>query len=520
MPEAHRMGTRSVSLALCAWIAAVGAMRPAVLPRLQSSITRGPAVAVTVDARHEHQRIEGFGATYISLADGDADSLSADLRRRALAAAFQDVRLTTGLLDGPVLEMGPDGVPRNDDDDPNHFNWQGFRTARATTIKRVLLDRPEAASLGTLVWGQRINVRWGSPWLGDLRRRDFSRFLDEAAEQVAAGLVYWRDTLRVTPKYVLLFNEPTTGNRELNGGTIRDVVELVKRVGLRLRREGFSSVKFVVPNEESEAASLETARAILSDAEARQFVGAIGYHPYPWGSPYVSIPRLLAAADLGRVNAERRSLRHDLRDLANRYRLPLWMTEVSHGEVDARSFDDLRGRAIHIHDELEYADAAAYFGMVGIWDLQTHRLHYGNTDGFWNEEGTVVLVDQSTNTVRITGMGYAIGHYARWLHAGAVRLEVRSGDPLILVSGFRDDTTHRFVAVMINDAPEDRTLRIETTGLRISGEVSGERSTAAASWMPITATAPSGDILTVQVPAKSVTTIAVSAEPERSTSER
>src|SRR5579864_5999058 len=227
------------------WVSAglVTAMGSAVLSRGQPTAAIVSPVIVAVDARHEHQRIEGFGATYISLADGASDSLRGELRHRALAAAFQDVRLTTGLVDAPVIEVGDDGVPKNDDDDPDHFDWQGFRTARAATMKRVLLDRPEAAGLGNLLWGQRINVRWGSPWLGDLRRHDFSRYLDEAAEQVAAGLTYWRDTLKVTPKYVLLFNEPTTGNRELNGGTTRDVVELVKRVGRRLAREGFTTVK-------------------------------------------------------------------------------------------------------------------------------------------------------------------------------------------------------------------------------------------------------------------------------------
>ena len=263
----------------------------------------------------------------------------------------------------------------------------------------------------------------------------------------------------------------------------------------------------MVPNEESEDASLNTAKAILSDDEARRYVGVIGYHPYPYGSPYASVPRILASADRGRVDRGRESVRRRLADLARQYQVPVWMTEVSHGEVDARSFDDLRGRAIQIHDELEYADASAFFGMYAVWDMRSQQRHFGSPDGFWDQEGSIVLVDQATNTVRITGIGYAIGHYARWLSAGAIRLEAKSGDPLVLVSAFRDDASRRVVAVVINNAPDARSVRLRVAGLRLSGAVAGEQSTGIARWSPI-AGAVGDDGVTMDVPGKSVTTIA------------
>jgi hypothetical protein len=36
----------------------------------------------------------------------------------------------------------------------------------------------------------------------------------------------------------------------------------------------------------------------------------------------------------------------------------------------------VRGRAIQIHDELVYADAAAFFGMNAMWDTTSHAQHY------------------------------------------------------------------------------------------------------------------------------------------------
>lgn len=64
-----------------------------------------------------------------------------------------------------------------------------------------------------------------------------------------------------------------TGNTELLYGQTQDVVDLVKRVGARLSQAGFT-VKFVLPNEETEDKSLATATAVLSDPVARQYVGA------------------------------------------------------------------------------------------------------------------------------------------------------------------------------------------------------------------------------------------------------
>jgi hypothetical protein len=109
---------------------------------------------------------------------------------------------------------------------------------------------------------------------------------------------------------------------------------------------------------EPDVKSLETARAILDDPEARRYVGAIGYHAYPYGSEYCSIRRILADSGRGRPPAARVRARNDLRDLARHYGLQTWMTEISHGEAGA--FDSLRGRAIHIHDEMIYANASSY----------------------------------------------------------------------------------------------------------------------------------------------------------------
>ena len=52
---------------------------------------------------------------------------------------------------------------------------------------------------------------------------------------VLAVVRHWRDAYGMTPRQVLLFNEPTTGNVELQTSSVQEVVDLVHRVGDRLK---------------------------------------------------------------------------------------------------------------------------------------------------------------------------------------------------------------------------------------------------------------------------------------------
>ncbi|MGH8245410.1 MAG: glycoside hydrolase family 30 beta sandwich domain-containing protein [Gammaproteobacteria bacterium] len=478
-------------------------------------------VTVAVDATRQHQTIEGFGATHVSLVyPGRGDNLSPPLRRRAIEAVYREVGISLGNLTG-VLDPARAGSAivletpgsweqrRNDNSDPFTFNWNGFLTTMVDNTKTKLVDLAQPMGFNNYYLGQQLNTRWVSPWLRELRSTDYERYLDEAAEQFLAGHLYLRSTYGIATKYQMPFNEPSI---ELDRASVGDAVNLVKRLGARLRREGFDP-KFIVPNEESEEQSLLTAQAILSDPEARQYVGAIGYHPYPYRSVYASVPRILGTSGAGRPDHSKIAVRRQLRDLARQHGLPLWMTEVSNGGVDPRSFDDLRGRAIHIHDELVYAEASAYFGMLNMSDAVTDRLHYqgrGETTNFFRStsEGTPVLIENDTGRVTITGMGSAIGHYARWLTPGAVRVAAQSSDPLVLVTAFRDKNQNRFVLVLINNGPAARQIQITVSGLKLRGDVVGERSVPHAIWQSLKPPSSAGNSLILNVPGESVTTLA------------
>jgi O-glycosyl hydrolase len=465
-------------------------------------------VAVRIDSGLRHQVMEGFGATTLPLVYGDLDPLPAALRQRAIEAVYRDIGLRTGNVEQAVLESPGDyAARRNDNDDPFVADPAGFQSGGLVRTRDKLLTPAFALGFDGYL-AQKINLRWASPWLVPIRAADRRRYLDEAAEQVLMGARAWRDIVGREPRLLHLFNEPTSGNGELQGGDAAEIVDLIIAAGDRLRADGFAAPRFVVANEETERRSLEVARAIVANPAALAYVGALGYHPYPYGSTYASVPNILRSSGSGKPDPAAVKVRAELRDLAKTAGVPLWMTEVSHGELDPRSFDALRGRAVHIHDELTMADASAYFGMNNMWDSFSQAQHFAGRDqGLYSEADSLVLIDLDLGKVVITGMGYAIGHWARFLPRGAVRVAADAMDPLVQVSAFLDEAGGRLVLVAINNATEARTVDVAAVGLQLRGELSGIRSTETERWAPLAPlpTVQSGGFADL-LPAHSVTT--------------
>lgn len=467
------------------------------------------AIPVMVDGEARRQVIEGFGATHKSLVFGGKDNLTPALRERALEAVYGQVELTTGNLEVGGYELN------NDNEDPSTFAWDAFDWKRSDWMVEKLVRPAEPMGFDNYYPALAINLRWEMSWMKDLRETDYERYLAEAAEHVVAGLLYWENTYDIVPRYVLPFAEPTTGNQTLDGGRgRRELADLVEAIGKRMRAEGFEDVKMVVPGEASEGASLKSARTILERPEARQYVGAIAYHSYPYGSVYSSVKRILETSGQGVPNPEKIEVRNQLRELGKQYGLPVWMTEISMGpgrfDFEFGAMENVRARAIHIHDEFVYTGASAFFGMNNMWDLKAHRDHFNGSDNFLSEQSTIALINNETGAVHTSGMGYAIGHYARWINRGAVRLEATSADSLLQVTAFRDDTQNRFVLVAINNSPAEKSLDVQLSNLRIQGEVTGEQSAKEKRWEPVSSFEPSSpQRIIFSVPGRSVTTIAV-----------
>lgn len=476
-------------------------------------------VVITINAATSRQEVEGFGGTTQPLVFGGVDFLGG-LRSAAIRAAFDEVginqgMLSVGVVEAPAAASDPFNQRQNDNADPDVLDPAGFNFVGATTLQQKVLTPAAAWGYRSRELGPLLNLRGPLDWLTTVRGSDYQRYLNEAAEHVVAVMQHWRDAQGETPRLLHLFNEPTSGNQELQSSSTQEVVDLVKRVGEALRRAGFSVVQFVVPNEETMLRSRQVAQALLNDPGARPFVGAIGFHQYPFGSAYSSPRRILESSGVGAPDPTARQELEQLRALGVQFGVPLWMTEVSEGpgriDFSFGAIENVLARAIHIHDVFTYGGASSYFGMLTLWDRRSHDAHFpGGNIPFFTEQSGMVLADQQDGSVRITGMGHAVGHYARWLGPGARVLDATSSRPRVVASAFRDPASERLVVVAVNNSTENMLVRVQVNGAVIGGAVEGETSYGTVRWAPVSDAAVGSDgVATVNVRARSVVTLAL-----------
>jgi hypothetical protein len=494
------------------------------------------SVTVQVDNGVTHQVINGWGTEYTKEYEPDAGQIA-----EILSLVYGQLHLNLGQA-GQLLEAPVPDFTRTQDSDPDPFtiNWNGFQGWQEQDMHDNWINAPStiqddsgnyltARQLGYtdyLLGTSFPNIRWENPWLDGIRRTDPQQYLDKLAREVLAYELYYQNNYGETPALFQLGNEELTGNHAIYaggtqdtypGGPTQEMVDLVKTVGQRLADNGFGQVQFLVGTEETEYSSYALANSILSDPVARQYVGVIGYHEYPYGSEYSSLARVLQDSGTGNPPHDAIQIRNQLRDLGQQYGVPVWLTEVSHGNVgglQGDTFDALRARAIQIHDDLIYADMAGFFFQGAYWDTVLQQNHFGDhltlaqlqrQDG----DAFVVVGDPTTDTWQLTMGAYALGHYSRWVQSGDIRVDATSDNPLVQVTAFRDDAQGTDSFVLINNSSEDQEVTLSLVGAAFGGDLSGEQSTASALWSPLDGITPTDpNDATVILPAQSVTSLA------------
>src|SRR4051812_33147819 len=274
-------------------------LRRSLLLVLCTAAVASAGVAVAIDNNQPHQTMQGFGATTLSLDYNTTDNVPAPLRAQAIDALYNQVKLTMGNLEVEPFESPASDVyaPANDDGSPTTFG--AFNWVQSDNMMQKVVTPGAAYGFDHYWIGPVISTGFALAWAPALRSSNYQLYLDEIAEHVAAVAIHWPDAYGVTPESMQLFNEPLSGNGELGGGSVQEIIDIIKRSGDRLRAEGFATMKFVVTAEETEAISLRDAQMILADADARKYVGAIAYHPYPYGSTYAAVPNILSTSGSG-----------------------------------------------------------------------------------------------------------------------------------------------------------------------------------------------------------------------------
>src|SRR6266545_3012370 len=195
-------------------------------------------VQVVIDNGKPHQTIQGFGATTISLVFGANDNVPPALRTQAIDALYNQVKLNMGNLEVEPFESPASDVyaPVNDDASPMTFG-AGWNWLQSDNMIQKVVNPGTIFGFDHYWIGPVLNTGFSLSWAPALRSSNYQLYLDELAEHVAAVAIHWRDAYGIEPEYMQLFNEPLSGNGELSGGTIGEIVDLIKRCGDRLRSE-------------------------------------------------------------------------------------------------------------------------------------------------------------------------------------------------------------------------------------------------------------------------------------------
>jgi hypothetical protein len=560
--------------------AIMGDLAPTAILRPTAAPVGG--VTVTVNTGTTHQTMDGFGAEYIGYLSPPLTLNGAQIGQ-VLNLAFGQVQLTMGNADQLLESPAPIFTSARDSNAGNPFSvdqnaaswgnnpfswningWQGWALAN-THANWIAAQSNAADGQGGFLTAKQLgftdyylgntfpNLKYENPWLAAIRDAgNLTDYRNKVARQVLAYVVWYQEMYGEIPALMQMGNEQFSGNKssftQANVDTyppgpypnigVLEMVDLVKACGARLDANVSSGLitmtppKFLVGTEETEGFSYELASAILSDSSASQYVGAIGYHEYPYGSEFSSLANLLRNAagsnDQGTPGAPSSaaiSIRNQLRDLAAAHGVNLWLTEVSHGTaagangvaVDGNSFDTLRGRAIDIHYNLIYANISALILQGGYYDTALEAGHTGQSFTLSQLKSQIgpdfaVLGDPfangGTGQFDITTGGYAIGHYARWVKKGDVRVDATSSDPLVMVTAFQSSARSTITFVLINNDSRPRPVTFTLSGNQFNGNLSGEQSISGSYWTSLGSITPTdANDLTIMLPALSVTSL-------------
>jgi hypothetical protein len=227
----------------------------------------GP-ITVTIDRAVRHQPILGWGATLSFL--HNLNYTSATTLQQVVADAVEDLGLTfLRVRDGVLSE------PLNDDDDPNHINWAGFRDSAA-------VDREVAQGLAHFVAVARnagieptlIFVHdeptpvplWMTP--------------AEAAEHITANLLYYKDVHNIAFAFVSIDNEPATDVQALPRQRA-----IIEALGPRLLAAGLTTRIALNEGRDGQAAYTGIS-ALIDDPAVRPHVGLLSWHLYGTNDPF------------------------------------------------------------------------------------------------------------------------------------------------------------------------------------------------------------------------------------------
>lgn len=424
------------------------------------------------------QRIDGFGSSARSFSDphvfdvqGAAPKMSEAQQNAVLDELYVQLGLTRIRPVQPDTAAGPPPVgieTANDNSNPlatdlTAFNFEGRRLDEHTPVVARAKQRG-----ATVAWISPLNRE---PWMG------VSAGTDDVGEYAEWLLAQVRRFSQRGARldYISVANEPSYSRNTMSGEFIRDVI---KSLGPRLKAEGLL-VPFVVPDDVRASAGAAQARIVLADPGARRYVGALATHLYD--------------EPLAKLAA--------LRSLAQRYGLPLWMTEFAVGAMAS-----MRPRGSAAPRPVDWA--LLMHDLLATYDLSAVDYFWGYIGASDAAQGSLIQLNHDGKTYRgftRTKLFYYFGQYSRFVRPGALRAEMTSTNDRIRASAYCGGRTRTIVA--INPGSTAATTTLTAPGLVGVGRLTQTRTGPTEDWATPPAVSVAGRSATVTLPPQSVTTL-------------
>lgn len=420
-----------------------------------AAVPSGPSSAststVVVDLGATRQVMQGFGSServWIDphLSDSPNTNVPVSAQRQILSSLYRRLGLTRVRN---VLDAGVQPTPGAS------FDFRGkLADAHVAFVKQA-----QPYGLSTFFPGPRGLETW-------MTADDPDAYVDWAM----AMLKRWRELGREPPLYAPL-NEPEIA-QDFPARWMHDVV---LRLGRRMRAAGLRT-KLVIPDDENPRDAYDRAVAVLEDPEARRYVAALAYHVY--GGSVDDMVRM--------------------RELAARYRLPVWMTEFSSGSYV--SWRDSLDWAERMHTLITAGGVSAIDYLWGFF-------------GSWVRSDTMISIQFDGGTYRgfsYTPIYWITGQFSRFVRPGYRRVAATQEADGVLTTAYKGNG--RVVVVAVNPEGSGRTVRFSIRGGTVAGRVAAVRSSEHETWRQLPAVALRRSGFTTELPPESVSTFVVAAK--------
>jgi O-glycosyl hydrolase/ankyrin repeat protein len=403
-------------------------------------LATNPPVTVTIDFRQNYQEIDGFGTSIINYKDFPEEYGDPDFIDRVV----QDLGLS--ILRLPITEHLEYA---NDDDDPDHFNWSGFRTAdnhRRKGLERTMelaraFRRAGVERFMMTPWSPPQFMKTNrAPIQGGFLRQDMTA---EFAEYLAAVVLLAKYNYGIDVNWISIQNESIFiefyRSCLYHPEMMREAVRAVMR---KFAREGIQTE--ILLNEDMLFADriIDGVLPTLSDPETATFDGHLAVH-----------------RKQGKEGLER------LRDFIAPYGRKLWMTETSGHDANWAGAFRL---ANDMHEHLVYGNFSAWL----YWQIS------GRTGS--SDPGRYTLMSDGQPTKKY----YASKHFYRYVRPGAVRIGATAhlAEDSLALSAFHHPIDGTLTVVAINNSATDRWVRLRGAGKQLPGTLEYHLTTEEVDW--------------------------------------